>query len=387
MKILVSGGLAPSLILFRGPLLRDLRAAGHSVVACAAESDPVVAAALAVMGIRYQPVPIARTGLNPLADLRYLWSLCRLVRREAPDVVLAYTHKPVIYTTLAARLASRHCRAYGMVEGLGYAFIATSRGLKPRLARCIVQGLYRMSSRFLTGIFFLNADDQDVFRSQRLLPPTLPQWIVRGAGVDLAYYTPAPMPGGPHRFLLVARLLADKGIREYVAAAQRIRQEFPDIQFDLVGPTDPNPAAIQPDEVQAWARDGLMNYHGNSDDVRPFFKACFAYVLPSYREGIPRTVLEAMATGRAVITTSAPGCRETVFPGPTGFVTDGPNQVGINGLLVPVQNVEALAHAMRRLLTNPAEAASMGRAGRQLVETHFEAHQVSRAMMEAMQLL
>jgi glycosyltransferase involved in cell wall biosynthesis len=388
MKILISGGYAPSLINFRGQLLRDLRAAGHEVVTCAADTTPAVADVLSSMGVRHIPVSVARTGLNPFADLRYLVALCRLIRTEAPTVVLSYTHKPITYTTIAARVSAPHSRRYGMVEGLGYVFIASRLALRQRIARIVLQTLYRISSRYLTGLFFLNHDDPEVFRSRRLIPRGVAQWIVSGAGVDIAHHAPAPLPTGPPRFLLIGRLLGDKGIREYAQAAALVRRRHPQAKFLLVGPKDSNPAAIRTSELETWIKSGDIVYHGGTEDVRPFLRDCFAYVLPSYREGMPRTVLEAMATGRPVITTDAPGCRETIFHSKDQPVaTSDENVIGVNGVMVPVRSVGGLARAMCWLVENKHRAAEMGIEGRRLAETHFEAHAVSRQLCEAMQLV
>lgn len=418
-KVLIVGGFAPSLIGFRGPLLRAMRGAGHEVIACAAENDPAVAATLAAWSIAFTPLPLRRAGLNPFSDRAYLTALRELIGREQPAVIMAYTHKPVIYSALAVTGGANPPRVYALITGLGFAFIAGG-GLKQRLAGGVLRFLYRRAARHFSGVMFQNPDDRDFFREGRLVRPETPQVIVRGSGIDLGEFSYSPLDsdweqrasvssgalakeegrktedvgqmaddvgqrtdsGG--RFLLIARLLGDKGIREYASAAKEIRKTLPAAEFHLVGPFDPNPATISKEELESWQRDGVIIYHGAQDDVRPMLRACTVYVLPSYREGTPRTVLEAMATGRPIITTDAAGCRETIFDaGPPD--AQGVRQ-GRNGFLVPVKSADGLVAAMRSLLADRALAGRMGRDGRRLVEEHYDVHAVNRQIMEFMGL-
>ncbi|MDD3179533.1 MAG: glycosyltransferase [Opitutaceae bacterium] len=384
--ILVAGGYAPSLVNFRAPFLKALRAARHKVVATAAEDDVNVSATLAEMGITYQCVPLKRAGVSPVADLRYLDGLQRLMERERPDLILAYTHKPVVYTALAAARLAQRPRVYPLITGLGFAF--TSRGPKPWLARQVLKLLYRRASRHFSGVFFQNPDDQALFKQLGLVRPGTPQCIIRGSGVDVSAFSYLPLVNKDQpsltRFLLIARLLGDKGIREYISAARLIKAEHPRVEFHLVGPVDSNPAAIPQSEVETWQQAGVIIYHGPQSDVRPYLRDCTAYVLPSYREGTPRTVLEAMATGRAVITTDAPGCRETIF----GAKLAGPDGVseGKNGFLVPVGSIDPLAAAMRRFWDDPTLALRMGVEGRRLAEQHYDVVKVNRQMLQFMNL-
>ena len=197
--------------------------------------------------------------------------------------------------------------------------------------------------------------------------------MVDGSGVDCERFAPAPLPEGPTQFLLIARLLGDKGIREYVKAARAVKQTHPEVTFHLVGGVDPNPNGISEAEVRGWAEGGAVVWHGELEDVRPSIAACHVYVLPSYREGTPRTVLEAMAMGRAVITTDAPGCRETVRDGDIG-------------LLVAPRSAEALEAAMRRLVDDRAAIARMGARARAIATSVYDVHRVNAAMLTAMGL-
>ena len=222
-------------------------------------------------------------------------------------------------------------------------------------------------------MIFQNPDDQTLFRQLGLLQPGKPTLVVNGSGIDLASYTVAQLPSGPMHFLLIARLLGDKGLREYALAAQCIKAIHPDVQFSVVGWIDENPNAINQIELDAWVKAGTFNYLGRLQDVRPAIAQCSVYVLPSYREGTPRSVLEAMAMGRPIITTDAPGCRETVVE-------------GVNGFLVPVQSADALVQAMLRFVNDPALASRMGLRSRQLAEDKYDVHKVNAEMLQAMGL-
>jgi glycosyltransferase involved in cell wall biosynthesis len=197
--------------------------------------------------------------------------------------------------------------------------------------------------------------------------------VVNGSGVDLAHFSPSPLPSGPIRFVMVARLLSAKGIREYAAAASVVRQKHPDVEFDLVGGTDTNPDSISASELEGWTRARILNWLGQIPDVRPAIARSHVYVLPSYGEGTPRSTLEAMAMGRPIITADAPGCRETV-------------KHGVNGFLVPPRSIDALAHAMARFIDQPALIQSMGAQSRILAVQKYDVHEVNALMLREMEL-
>lgn len=369
-NILVLGGLANSLVNFRGALLAEMVRRGHEVISCAAEDCPEVADELAAMGARYVPLHFKRAGLNPFRDLLLLFRLVKLMLRLRPDIVLAYTIKPVIYGSLACRLTGVQ-RCYSMITGLGYAFMG-GVDLRQRLVGKLASLLYRAALVGNAGVFFQNRDDLALFANTGLLRAHLKTRVINGSGVDTDYFRLMPQPVGPVTFLLIARLLKDKGISEYVAAALATMQRYPDTVFRLVGPFDPSPAAIGIDQINAWHRAGVQ-YLGEAKDVRPHLAACNVYVLPSYREGTPRTVLEAMATGRPVITTDAPGCRETVTHGDNGF-------------LVPVKDVKALADAMQRFIIHPEWIPRMGQRSREIAEIKYDVRRVNAAILQHMDL-
>lgn len=369
-KILVVAGLAQSLVNFRGPLIQRLLQAGHEVFCTAAENDDEVATQLREWGATYIALPLARNSVGLWGDLKYayrIWKLCRSLR---PDVVFAYTVKPVVFGCSAASFAGVR-RIFALVTGLGYVFTGQTR--KHRVLQTIVLRLYRFALARTTAVFFQNPDDLRYF-TERSVVDSAKAVVVNGSGVDLDCYQVAPLPDSTACvFLLIARLLGDKGIREFIQAGEIIRERHPEVKLVLVGPTDPSPDAIPEAVLNTWIKSGSVEYLGATDDVRPVLAATSVYVLPSYREGTPRTVLEAMATGRPIVTTDAPGCRETVQP-------------GYNGFLVPVRDAEALANAMLRFIEEPELIAQMGTASRRLVEQRFDVHKVNAVMLETMGL-
>jgi glycosyltransferase involved in cell wall biosynthesis len=323
------------------------------------------------MGVGCRDVPLGRTSINPVADLRSLAHLARLMRAERPGTVLAYTAKAVIFGLLAAAIA-KVPRRYALITGLGYGFTGEAVG-KRRLAQSAMKLLYRAALKRADKLFFQNGDDAALFRELKLVPPDVPVVVVNGSGIDVDRFRPQPFPEDQTRFLLIARLLSAKGIREYAAAAQAIRTRRADAEFHLVGGLDSNPDALARQEVARWHDQGILTWHGEVGDVRPHIAASHVYVLPSYREGTPRSVLEAMAMGRPIITTDAPGCRETVVQGD-------------NGLLVPPRSVEPLAEAMEWFLDHPDRIAPMGRRSREIAQAKYDVRQVNAHMLREMEL-
>jgi glycosyltransferase involved in cell wall biosynthesis len=345
-------------------------AAGHRVTAVSDEYHADMSESLGAWGADFHVVPFARAGMNPLADATTVHALAQLMRNVRPDTYFGYTIKPSTYGMLAARLAGVRCRA-AMISGVGYA-LTEGRGTRRRLARTGVELLCRWTLRLADRVVFQNPDDQAVFVRRHLVPADKTA-RVNGSGVDLDHFPVVPHARGPLTFLLLARLLRDKGIVEYVEAARLIKRLHPDVRFLLAGPRDANPSSITSGELDAWTAEGVIEWLGAASDVRPVIAASHVGVLPSYREGTPRSILEAMAMGRAVVTTEAPGCRETVIHGETG-------------LLVPPRDASALAEAMLRFVTDPGLAVRMGAAGRRLAERRFDVNAVNARMLSIMGL-
>lgn len=369
--VVVAGAYPASLVGFRGPLLRAIADGGRSVVAVASERDDLVERELSAMHVEFRTVPLRRTGVNPIADVWTVLSFYRLLRATRPRVFLGYTAKPVIYGTLAAWLARVPAR-YALVTGLGYAF-GEHRTWRQRLLGRLVASLYRVALSRATKVFFQNADDEALFRSLRLVPARVPTVVVNGSGVDTTSFVPAPAPAGAVSFLMVARLLGSKGVREYVAAASAVRLQHPHIAFRLAGWIDPGPDAVREAELGAWIDSGAIEFLGKLADVRPAIAQCSVFVLPSYREGTPRSVLEAMAMARAIITTDVPGCRQTVAD-------------GVNGLLVPARSAGELAEAMTTFIADPMLAVQMGRRSREIAEARYDVRAVNAVLLREMNL-
>ena len=364
LHVVLMGGQSDSLTIFRAPLIRALIARGHRVTTLAGRPDATAIQKLTAMGAAHLTVPLDRTGGDPLADVWTLWRLTCALRSLKPDVFLAYQIKPVTYGLIAA-WAARVPRRIGMITGLGYAFVEEPGR---RLARALALIAYRLALPLARRVIFQNHDDIDLFTRAGLLRPG--QAVrVHGSGVDLQAFAPAPLPKGVPAFLLIARLIRDKGVADYVQAARIVRARHPEARFRLVGPFDSNPARIEPATVEHWVEEGVIDYLGPLDDVRPAIAQAGIFVLPSYyREGAPRTILEAMAMGRPVITTDVAGCRDTIVDGESG-------------LLIPPRDPAALAQAMLRLIGAPDLAARMGRSARLRAEALFDAETVSAAVI------
>src|SRR5690606_17768297 len=275
--------------------------------------------ALTRLGIAVHEIPLKRTGMNPFLDFYTLFFMWRLMRRIKPYMVMGYTVKPVIYGSLAAMLAMVP-RRFALITGLGFSFIEDQSGRR-NILLYVVKFLYRISLKFCDVIFFQNRDDEALFLKLQIIMEESKTCVVNGSGVDLEEFEFVETSmSTTARFIFVGRLLGDNGIREYAKAAKAVKQLYPDVIFDVVGSLDKNPDSILKSELDLWINEGFVNYLGYLKDVRPAIRNANVFVLPSYREGTPRSTLEAMSMGRAVITTDAPGCRETVFEGVNGYL-------------------------------------------------------------------
>jgi len=342
MKVLLLGSWAESLINFRGPLIRDMLAKGHDVVACAPDIEPDIKERLEKIGAIVHETPMARTGLNPIKDYRYFRVLRTILQEHKPDLVLSYTIKPNIWGSFSSH--REKIPVVAMVTGLGYAF-TEGDGMRRKLIRFVASRLYRAATDKNEIVIFQNADDQSDFIDAGCLRDVDKARQINGSGVDMEHYARAPLPQKP-AFLMISRLLQNKGVREYCNAAALVKKLHPNVNFRLVGYLEEGPDGITQKELNNWVAAGI-DYLGELKDVRPALNQCSVYVLPSYREGTPRSVLEAMAVGRAIITSDAPGCRETVIDGE-------------NGYLVPVRDVSSVAAKMQELIENPSLVSTMG---------------------------
>lgn len=372
MRVAVLGTQAKDLVNFRGHLLSELAKAGHEAYGLAPEGSEETAAALARLGATFVPIRLDRTGLNPLRELVNAFRLWRQFRRLRLDLLLSYELKSVVFGTLAAQVAGVP-RRFAMITGRGTTLQGEARGFRERAVRAVVKRLYRLALPRTHGVFFQNQDDCDFFGQERMLPATTPRKLINGSGVDLDHFRVAPLPAPPVTFLFVGRLLRNKGLREFVEASRLLAARRIPFRSRILGPLDPNPNGIPEAQLKSWISEGCVEYLGEAKDVRPHLAQAHAMVLPSYGEGTPRSVLEAMAAGRAVVTTRVPGCKETVLEGQTGF-------------LVPARDPGALAEAMARFVADPALAVRMGEQGRQYAAAKYDVHKVNHVILGALGL-
>lgn len=362
--ILINASDAGSLINFRGKLIESLSADGFDVHVSAPCVPEAVAAGLRKRHATVHEMPMSRTGMNPISDLTYLWALFRLTKKIQPMHMLNYTIKPNIWGALAGRLAG--VETASMVTGLGLGFIP-GRGWRRRALQLLMQRLYGFATAFNYKVIFQNRDDMQDFIAAGCLADPCKAALVNGSGVDLAHYSPTPLYPQPS-FLMISRLLVNKGVREYAQAAIELLSRRQDCKFSLVGSIDDGPDGISREELARWIEAGI-DYRGSMADVRSAIADASVFVLPSYREGTPRAVLEAMAMGRAIITTDVPGCRETVDD-------------NVNGLLVPVKDVAALAHAMKELADDEQLRQMFGTSSLAIAIKKYDVHKVNKTLRD-----
>ncbi|WP_336968777.1 glycosyltransferase family 4 protein [Sphingobium aromaticiconvertens] len=372
MKIVMLSSLSYSLINFRGALLRSLVEQGNEVVACAPDFDPVIVSALDRMGIRFRLTPMARAGTNPFRDIETLAHYLRLLRQERPDAVIAYTQKPIIYGGLAMRLL-RLRGFHALMSGLGYVY--SPEADHRWLLRRFVSRLYRAGVARAAAIFVFNGDDRRMMMDNGIIGYDHHVIQIGGSGIDTAHFSECPLPRTPPVFLMIARLMRDKGVPEFVEAARIVKAHHPQARFQLLGRMETEtPTGCKKDELAEWVASGLIEHLPETRDVRPDLAKAHVFVLPSfYREGLPRTLLEALAMGRPVITTDTPGCREPVEP-------------GVNGWLVRPRDSQALANAMLDALQDRARLVQMASNARRTAVERYDVEKVNAQVVECLHL-
>lgn len=365
-KILILSNVLWTISTFRRYLIKALIDEGYEVV-CVADMDDFSDTSIdtiASLGARFVRIQTDRKGVNPLSDLIYTKNLFSVFEQERPDLIINYTIKPVIYGTVASKLAN--IPSFAVLTGLGSSFI------KKGLLNQIVMSLYKIALTYSKKVFFLNETDKDIFTSLRLCPDHIME-VLPGEGIDTDEYDRCPAIPDPYfRFILIARLLKDKGVYEYIEAARIIKQRFPKTCFYLAGAFDEdNPSAIHPSEVQKWHTEGAIDYLGKTDMIIDFFSMADVVVLPSYREGLSRLLLEAASCQKPIITTDVPGCKEIV-------------EDGINGFLCKAGNSASLAESMEKMLAlSPKELHRFGINGRQRTVKYFGKDHVNAIMLKA----
>lgn len=369
MKIAVLSSHTSSLLWFRLDMMKDFIKHGHTVIATGPEPESTWHSIFKEYGIHYKSLYVDRNGINPFRDLKTYRELKMFMKAEKPDKIFTYQAKTVVYGCLAAK-ANGIREVYPLIAGLGSIFRGS--GIKNRIIKTIMKAEYRLACNASKKVFFQNFDDiKEFIRSGIILEKKVV--IINGSGVNLERFKPEPLPDTP-AFLFIGRLIKDKGIVEYLEACTRIRDEFPYVRCLLVGPYDSNPSALQPDELRPFIDKGIIEYFGEQSDVRPYLVQCSTYVLPSYHEGTPKTVLEAMAIGRSIITSDAPGCRETVID-------------GYNGYLVPVKDIDALVGKMKHMIEDQDINRIMAEHSLEITKIKYDVNLVNHSIMKTMGII
>ena len=368
MKIAILVCYNPTLINFRLDMMSEMIRLGHQVIAIGNESVDKWSKLLQPYGIEYRFIEMQRNGLNPVRDFFSFVQLIKLLKKEKPDRIFTSQAKMVLYGGLAAYCLGNG-EVYPLIAGLGSIFL--SSGLKGGILKRTLMCGYRLSLRRSHAVFFQNQDDASFFIDNKIVPSDKIVFL-NGSGVNLNKFAKQPFPGA-FGFLCVCRLIRDKGVLEYLSACRIVKKQNPDLRCLLVGPFDSNPSALKPDDIQPYIDDGTIEYFGEQADVRPYLAQCNVFVLPSYREGTPKSVLEAMSCGKAIITTDAPGCRETVIEGENGF-------------LVPVKDDKAIAEKMLFLSRSPDICEQMGNTSRRIAERKFDVRLVNQDILRTMRI-
>lgn len=352
---------------FRGDLIKEIIAKGYEVVVTGPDQTDVDR--IEALGARFHEIPMNKTGTSVVADLKYCSALTKFLKEEKPDATLGYTIKPDVYGAIAAKRAGVK-KTTSLVTGGGYTFIATS--LKARALGMIVRTLYRIGFSQADKVIFQNQDDLKEF-IERGLVKREKCGFVNGSGINLDHFQVEPLPEQPVFFML-SRLLKSKGVGEYLEASRIVKQKHPEARFLLLGKYETAMQdALDRDYVEGFIREGIIERFEETSDVRPYYALSSVYVLPSYREGTPRTVLEAMAMGRPIITTDTQGCRETV-------------KDGVNGFLVPIKDAQAVADKMLWFIEHPDKTEDMGHASFCYAKEKFDVNKVNEEMFRLMEL-
>lgn len=352
---------------FRGDLIKEIINNGYEVVVTGPDQTDVDK--IEALGARFVEIQMNKTGTNVFSDLKYCKALTQLFKKEKPDITLGYTVKPVIYGAIAANRAKVK-NINSLVTGGGYTFTSTS--LKAHVLGMIVRSLYRIGFRKADHVIFQNPDDLEEFVSRKLVKREKCSFV-NGSGVNIKHFEPTPLPE-TISFFMLSRLLKSKGVCEYLEAARIAKEKHPEARFFILGKYETSMQdAVNRDYVEQFIANGIVERFEETSDVRPYYSMCSVFVLPSYREGTPRTVLEAMAMGRPIITTDAPGCRGTV-------------QDGVNGFLVPVKDADAVAEKMVWFIEHPDSIVKMGKTSVSYTLEKFDVRKINSEMIRIMRL-
>lgn len=377
MKVLIFSNRASNLIGFRYKLLKSLVASGIDVYAVAPADIRNIFEKMSEIGVKYEQLDYSKSSINPFKELGVIFAIMSIIKREVPDVMFSFMTKPVIYGSIAAKLCGvKHIQS--MIEGLGYMFIG--RTIKQRILKYIALVLYWIALKCTNRVYFLNNDDKQYFEKYLVSPKKTKR--IFGIGIDLEKFFPVEHSKGNLMFLFVGRLLVDKGIKEFIEAAKIVSAKYSQARFVIVGGADENPASLSSEEIAEYAKTTAIKFVGIQADVRPYLMECSALVLPSYREGMPVSPMEAMASSRAVILTDVPGCRELIIRKSPSDTLDNGVFEGRNGYMVEKGNSQAIAKAMIDLIENPCKIEAMGREGRKFAEQFLDCNKINKILVD-----
>lgn len=369
-KLIIISNVSGSLVSFRGELIKKWIDLGYEVYTLAPEYKPNYREKLINWGAKAEKYDLNRSGMNPFKDLKSLINLANKIKEINPDYIFSYTIKPVIFSSLISNNLDLK-GMYSLMPGLGYAF--NNGGIKNKIVNKVAVLLYKISLKNNNKVFFQNPDDLDLFVDLNLIGRGKTV-LVNGSGVDTEEYYNTKPQTEKISFLLMARLLKSKGIIEYIKAAEIIKNKYPEVEFKILGSPGSGPDAVDMNYVDQAVKNDIIDYPGRVDDVKSYIAQSSVYVLPSYyREGTPRSILEALSMGKPIITTDNPGCRETVVDGKNGF-------------MIPIKDHKILADKMEYFIKNKEAIIDMGRESRILAEEKYDVHKVNQEIIENMDL-
>lgn len=359
---------------FRKDLINTLHDFGHDVVVISPEHSNFVNSSKILddsqkLGFRHINISISRVSLNPIASFKYILSLSKILKLEKPDYVLLYTPKIVIFGSIASKISNASI-VCSTITGLGYAF--ASKSLKARILSILLNILYRVALGFNSKVFFQNPDDRYYFLKNKLVDKHK-SILINGSGVNINEFKPSVKLDKRYIFLMIARIIPEKGVYEFVNAAKIVKQKYPKAIFQLLGPFENESPSILPQEVSSWHEDGVIEYISEKEDVKPFIANCNIFVLPSYREGTPKSVLEAMAMGKPIIACDVPGCREPVID-------------GVNGYLVPPRNSKLLARSMISFYEDDDFVKLAGIKSVEIIREKYDVRKVNNFFMRTLEI-
>lgn len=367
-NILIIASLANSLPHFRGDFIAELVKQGYTVFAAAPDVSEKVTKRLAELGATYIPFNLDRTGLNPLSDFKSIIQIKNIIKDNNIDLVFPYTIKPVVYGSIAANMTKTP--TISLITGLGFTFSGASR--KAKFLQKISKALYRYSLRKNKIVIFQNKDDLQLFLDNKIISKSQKTYIVNGSGVNLDRYPHRVLKaeGTKVKFVIVARLIKEKGIQLFMDTASRLKKRYPFSEFHVIGGMADSPSGIKMEALNMLHDSGTIVFHGLKDNVPEFLKDMHVFVLPTfYREGVPRSILEALSIGMPIITTDTPGCRETIVQDKNGF-------------LIPPNDFESLVDACQYFLENPDTIEQMGIESRKLAEKKFDVNIINSFLVD-----